>query len=992
MRAKAIKRFEFIPFMALAVTVEELDAIAGLDGITSIEEDRLAFPQLFASVPLVGGNNAWTAGLTGLGQTIAILDTGVDKTHPFLHDKVVSEACYSTTSADDALVATSLCPGGVTQSTAAGSAMPYAGSCPRPICDHGTHVAGIAVGNGDDSFPHAGIARDAKLIAIQVGSQPSAQECEINESPYPCVAIYTSDALLGIQRILALSDTYPIAAVNMSFASKPLSDQDSCVRNYPSYQAAIDSLTAAGIPAVIAAGNHASSSGIGAPACLPNAISVGATWDAAGGDNNCPGTLFPGNTKGPNLGTSSVDSVTCYSNSSALLSFFAPGSLIVSSVPGGTYYPANGTSMATPHVSGAWALLKQRKGTLSISEGLSALASSGKPVTDPRNGIVKPRIRVDAAIDAIGGLPTIDAFTVTPSEAPLGQPIAIGYTVSDAGGPGLDHVVIRRANGGGLASDPSWQDIASIPVAGTGPTIGSFDDSPPVAGTYWYGLAVFDQLGNSTNELQAAYVPVQVSVGSGFPVITSDGVASAEPSVPFSYQITATNNPTSYGASGLPSGLSIDPNTGLISGTPIVIGTFSVPISATNSVGTGLIVLAIHIGGEITPATERLVLLNLYAATAGASWKNNSNWNGPPGTECSWYGVFCDASGHVTEIALSNNNLRGPLPPLMALSSLQYFVVDGNQLAGPIPSPPASLIPGASTVCGNQLASNGNSAVDAAWVTATGRDWLACQVTIGARLVNISTRGQVLTGFDVMIGGFVISGSTSKTVVVRAIGPSLANYGVTGALANPRMQIVRSADQTLIAANDDWTIPGEAAVQLQASGFAPQNSLESAIMLTLQPGPYTAIVSGVGGATGVGLIEVYEVDHPEVELINISTRGRVSTGFDVMIGGFVVDGSRPLTVVVRATGPSLANQGVAGPLMNPQLQLVRSSDQATMASNDDWIRSSNASTIQASGFAPSNDLESAIYITLDPGAYTAIVSGVNNGTGVGLVEVYKVSN
>jgi hypothetical protein len=257
------------------------------------------------------------------------------------------------------------------------------------------------------------------------------------------------------------------------------------------------------------------------------------------------------------------------------------------------------------------------------------------------------------------------------------------------------------------------------------------------------------------------------------------------------------------------------------------------------------------------------------------------------------------------------------------------------------------------------------------------------------RLANISTRGQVQTGFDVMIGGFVISGSVPKTVVVRAIGPSLANYGVAGALPNPQLTLVRSTDQTVIAASDDWNRESDA-TQLSASGFAPSDSLESAIYATLQPGAYTAIVSGAGGATGVGLVEVYEVNHPEVSFINISTRGEVLTGFDVMIGGFVIQGTGPQTVVIRAIGPSLANYGVAGALANPQMTLVRSGDQAIMATNDDWGSASNAADIQSSGFAPSNPLESAILMTLDPGAYTAIVSGVNSGTGVGLVEVYKV--
>ena len=254
-------------------------------------------------------------------------------------------------------------------------------------------------------------------------------------------------------------------------------------------------------------------------------------------------------------------------------------------------------------------------------------------------------------------------------------------------------------------------------------------------------------------------------------------------------------------------------------------------------------------------------------------------------------------------------------------------------------------------------------------------------------LVNLSTRGPVLTGNDVMIGGFIIGGSTSKTVVVRARGPSLAAQGVPNALANPVLSLF--SGQTVIASNDDWQTAANSGA-LQSSGFAPSHALESAVLVTLAPGAYTAIVSGVGGLTGVGMIEVFEVDHPEIPLVNISTRGKVLTGSDVMIGGFIVQGNGPQTVVVRARGPSMSQQGVPGTLANPMLQLIRSSDQAQIAVNDNWGSASNAADIAASGFAPPDSSESAILITLQPGAYTAIVTGVGGGTGVGLVEVFRV--
>ena len=252
-----------------------------------------------------------------------------------------------------------------------------------------------------------------------------------------------------------------------------------------------------------------------------------------------------------------------------------------------------------------------------------------------------------------------------------------------------------------------------------------------------------------------------------------------------------------------------------------------------------------------------------------------------------------------------------------------------------------------------------------------------------ARLANISTRMQVLTGDDVMIGGFIIGGSAPKTVVVRARGPSLVPFGVANALADPTLTLY--SGQTVIGTNDDWTDAANAAA-LQASGFAPSSGLESGLLVTLNPGAYTAVVAGFQNGTGVGIVEVFEVDRPDVPLANISTRGQVLTGNDVMIGGFIIQGDGPQTVVVRARGPSLVPFGIANALANPTLALY--SGQTVVATNDDWGTASNAALIQSTGFAPASPFESAIRITLNPGAYTAIVSGVGGVTGVGIIEVF----
>jgi hypothetical protein len=206
---------------------------------------------------------------------------------------------------------------------------------------------------------------------------------------------------------------------------------------------------------------------------------------------------------------------------------------------------------------------------------------------------------------------------------------------------------------------------------------------------------------------------------------------------------------------------------------------------------------------------------------------------------------------------------------------------------------------------------------------------------------------------------------------------------VPGVLANPQLQLFSGVAQ--VGGNDNWS---EAANQadLVASGFAPSEAFESAILTTLAPGAYTAIVSGVGGSTGVGIVEVFEVDEVASPLINIATRGRVLIGDNVMIAGLVIQGDGPQSVVVRARGPSLAAAGVPGVLANPQLQLFSGATQ--IGFNDDW-QDTDGAAILASGFAPSDPNESAILITLQPGAYSAIVTGVSGGTGVAIVEVFK---
>jgi plastocyanin len=278
----------------------------------------------------------------------------------------------------------------------------------------------------------------------------------------------------------------------------------------------------------------------------------------------------------------------------------------------------------------------------------------------------------------------------------------------------------------------------------------------------------------------------------------------------------------------------------------------------------------------------------------------------------------------------------------------------------------------------------------------------------GTTLRNISTRALVQTGDNMMIGGFIIEGAGPKTVILRAIGPELVAppFNIPNALGDPTLEL-HDGSGALIARNDNWqtTVIGGiiAASQVSAiqnSGHAPTQPTESAIIAALQPGNYTAILRGKNNTVGVALVEVYDLSSGAASTLgNISTRGFVQTGNNVMIGGFIVQGTGPKRVILRAIGPELSAPpfNIPNALANPRLELHNGSGEL-IARNDNWqttmiggiIAASQVSAIQNSGHAPTQPTESAIIATLQPGNYTAIVRGVNNTTGVALVEVYDL--
>jgi len=274
----------------------------------------------------------------------------------------------------------------------------------------------------------------------------------------------------------------------------------------------------------------------------------------------------------------------------------------------------------------------------------------------------------------------------------------------------------------------------------------------------------------------------------------------------------------------------------------------------------------------------------------------------------------------------------------------------------------------------------------------------------GSKLINVSTRAFVQTGDDVMIGGFIVHGTEAKSVIIRAIGPELIPFGIPNPLADPTLELHNGLG-ALIASNDNWmtTIIGgiittDQVAAIRASGYAPTNAMESAMIVTLPPGNYTAIVRGVSDTTGIGLVEVYDLGTNSTSILgNISTRSLAQTGDNVMIGGFIVQGIQTKRVIVRAIGPELSQYGVPHPLPDPTLEL-HGANGALIASNDNWkntiigglITTDQVDAIRDSGHAPSDARESAMIVDLRPGNYTAIVRGKNIVIGVALVEVYDI--
>src|SRR5215472_13107723 len=417
--SKVLHQYPSVPLVAMEVDAAGLAQLqaSGLY-VTRIMEDKVLHPALYQSGPLVQADQAWAEGFDGTGWTVAIIDSGVDKTHPFLLGKVVSEACYVSQTPNYH------CPDGTTAQVGPGAAVPFPGPFPGP--DHGTHLAGIAAGNGLTAVPQpsplmSGMAKGASIIAINVyGASDFA---------------YDSDIIAGLDRVYSLRSTYNIAAVNLSLEDGA---RNTTFCDSDPLKPSIDNLRSVGIATVVSTGNEGYTDGISSPACISTAVSVGSTDKS--------------------------DVLSWFSNVASFMSLLAPGGGvggvgnvqdIKSSIIGTGYEYFGGTSMAAPHVTGAWAVLKQAKSTATVAEILTALQSSGKPIPDTREGgtVTKQRINIRNAL-------TPPSLAVSSTQARPGDPVTV--TLTNGPGNPNDYLVLAPVGAADTTRSPFTYQGASV--------------------------------------------------------------------------------------------------------------------------------------------------------------------------------------------------------------------------------------------------------------------------------------------------------------------------------------------------------------------------------------------------------------------------------------------------------------------------------------------------------------------------------------------------
>jgi subtilisin family serine protease len=435
--------------MAFEVDTAGLQALLQSPLVTGVVEDAPMAATLAESEPIIDAPQVWAKGFDGTGQTVVILDTGIQNNHPFFNGRVVDEACFSTTESGVNGDVFTLCPNGSETQTGTGAAGLSRCTTFAIDCSHGTHVAGIAAGgDGPAGQSFDGVARDANIIAIQVFSYFEDQDCSSSPGIQPCALTYNSDQISALNYVYnTLRLSYSITSINMSIGGGGFSSQSACDSTYAATKAVIDNLRGANIATAIASGNNYSATLISGPGCISSAIAVGATADN--------------------------DRIAGYSNQNFMVDLMAPGgrsqfgsgTSINSSIPGSTYGNKSGTSMATPHVAGTWAMLREASPNATVSQLLTILRDKGVNVKDsattgrddglcPCNNETYKRIDLDNALAVLlppnlSG-PANNAFTTdtTPTFTWQSVPNNLNYTIEIATDSGFSNIVNSRTQTG----------------------------------------------------------------------------------------------------------------------------------------------------------------------------------------------------------------------------------------------------------------------------------------------------------------------------------------------------------------------------------------------------------------------------------------------------------------------------------------------------------------------------------------------------------------
>lgn len=539
-------RFDFIPFFVARVDQSTLPALASVPGVQSIEAEVFDRPTLAQSVPLVNAPAAWAAGATGAGWNVVVMDTGVSASHPFMAGKVLAEACFSAASG-----ATSLCPGGVSPRVGPGTGANCTGI---EGCDHGTHVAGIAAGvNGPGGSN--GVAPGAGLISIQVFSRFADPDFCFPDAV--CIASSSIDQTAALNAIYGATGTgnaYRIASVNMSLGGGGSTTFCDGGVN-ASRKAAIDNLLSIGIPTVIASGNDGFIDRISSPACISTAVSVGSTTKA--------------------------DLMSGFGNRRAdLIKLLAPGSSITSSVPGGGFAAFSGTSMATPHVAGAWAVLKQAAPSAGVVQILSALQGTGAIINDPPSGGSYRRINVNNARLALLAASGVPGAPQSLTATVAGNRVTFNWAPPAGGAPPTHYTLVASLS-------PGASPIATINLSPTA-TSAPVPNVPP--GTYYVRMVAVNGagIGPFSNEVT---VNVAAPQPPGAPTMNAPSVVGrnvtlswSPPSTggtPIGYNILA-----SLSAGGAPiASINVAAPATSIGISNVPPGTYHVRVRAGNGVG-----------------------------------------------------------------------------------------------------------------------------------------------------------------------------------------------------------------------------------------------------------------------------------------------------------------------------------------------------------------------------------------------------------------------